>query len=165
MIWLDLLAVFIIIGAALGESTRQFGIALFDMLAVLAAMYLAKLIGPALAGAVTLLAVPAHNQALAKALVFVIVGAVLLVLAKLGSDVAPITLDTFDSVAGGLAGLVSGMVAAHMVLLIILTANPASTPWGEAARKRPAVRQLIYFEGYRDALHWLRHTGEMSPRR
>lgn len=165
MIWLDLVAIIIILGVAVGESTRQFGIALFDMLAVLAALGLAKLTGPALAGAATMLAVPAHNKALATALMFVTCSAVLLVLAKLASNAAPIALETFDSIAGGLAGFVSGLAAAHIVLLIILTANPYNTPWGAAARKRPAVRQLIYFEGYHQAAHWLRHAGETGPPR
>jgi hypothetical protein len=44
--------------------------------------------------------------------------------------------------------------------MIILTANPATTDWGKAARTRPAVQELVHFRGYHLVVSWMRHAGE-----
>jgi len=162
MIWLDLLAVAIVIGAAFAESKRQFGSTLLDMLALLAATQLAKLLGPRLGSAVTLLSAPDDNRALAMAVLFVLFGGFLLTLAKLTQGAMLLSLEAFDGITGAICGLVSGVAVANLLLIIILTANPAATNWGAAARKRPAVRELVYFRSYHAAVYWLRHTGEVE---
>lgn len=160
MIWLTLLAAAIIFGAAFAESKRQFGSALFDMGAILLSVNLAKLAAPGLAGAVTLLGAPDNNRALALALLFVAFAGALLMLAKFLQDLALLTLDSLDPIVGAVFGFVCGLAAANIVLVILLTGNPADTQWGAAARKTLAVRQLVDWEGYRETMQFLRHAGE-----
>ena len=160
MIWLDLLAVGIVVGAVLAESKRQFGATLFDMIAVLGSVKLARLAGPLLAHQLTVLRAPDDNQALAIVVMLVVAGGVLLVLAKLVQDYVPLTLEGFDSAVGAICGFAAGTAAAHIVLVAILAANPATTDWGAAARRHPLVRQVVYFDGYHHAMRWLRHAGE-----
>ncbi|HUT74186.1 MAG TPA: CvpA family protein [Armatimonadota bacterium] len=166
MIWLDLLVVTIILGAAVAQSRRQFGSTLLDLMAVLGAVGLARLVGPRLARAAAILPAGDNNQALATAVMFVICAVSLLVLAELFQNQVLLTLESFDSVVGAVLGFASGVAVAHLVLVVILTANPATdaTSWGTVARKRPAVRQLIYFEGYHQAMTWLRYAGEPERR-
>jgi uncharacterized membrane protein required for colicin V production len=160
MIWIDLLAIVIIIAAAYVESERQFGSSFFDMVAILASLHLAKLLGPVFAHAIHVFSAADNNQAFGIALLFVVFAAPLLVLAKFVQDQALLTIDAFDAVAGAIFGLVSGIAIANIVLIIILTANPASTPWGAAVRKRPAVQQIVHFQAYNTVLDHLRHLGE-----
>lgn len=159
MIWLDLLAVAIIIGAAFAESKRAFGAALFDMLAILAAVQLAKLAGPALASRATVLAAADDNEALAMTLMFLVFAGSLLTLAHFLQDMTLLTLDSFDDIVGAVFGFVSGVAVAHVVLVVILTANPGATDWGAAARKRLAVREIVQFRTYHYVVHHLRHFG------
>lgn len=160
MIWLDLLAAGIILGAVFAESKRQFSAAFFDMLALLAAVKLAKLIAPGLAHAVVLLRAPDDNQALALSVLSLVFGGALVALANFLKDLALLTLDAFDTIAGAIFGFVSGVAVAHVILFIILTANPAATTWGAAARQRPAAQEIVYFHSYQRAVNWLRHLGE-----
>jgi uncharacterized membrane protein required for colicin V production len=160
MIWIDLLAVAIVLGAALFESRRQLGSTLFDMLALLASAKLAGLLSPRLAHSLALTSSPDYNRAIALALLFVIIAAVLLLLAKLIQDAAELSMDALDSAAGVLFGLVSGIAFAHVVLMVILTANPPTTEWGKAVRTRPAVQELVHFRGYHLLVSWMRHAGE-----
>jgi len=160
MIWIDLLAVAIILGAAFVESKRQLGSTLFDMLALIASAKVAGLIAPGLARSIALTGSPDHNRAIALAVMFLIVAAVLLVLAKLVQDATQLTMDALDSAAGILFGLVSGIAFAHVVLMVILAANPATTDWGTAVRKRPAVQEIVHFRGYHLMVSWMRHVGE-----
>jgi uncharacterized membrane protein required for colicin V production len=166
MIWLDLLAATIILGVAFAQSRRQFGSTLLDLMAVLGAVGLARLVGPMLARAAAILPAWDNNEALAIAIMFVICAASLLALAELFQNQVLVTLESFDSVVGAVLGFASGVAVAHLVLLVILTANPATdaASWGAVARKRPAVRQLIYFEGYHQGMTWLRHAGEPERR-
>jgi hypothetical protein len=108
MIWLDLLAVGIILGAALAESKREFGATFLDMLALLAAVKLAKLAAPALAQAVVVLGAPDDNRALALSVTSLLLGGMLLALAKLLQDAALLTFDSLDTAAGAIFGVISG---------------------------------------------------------
>jgi len=174
MIWLDLLAVAIILGAVFAESKRAFGATLFDMVAILAAVKLAKLAGPALANMATVLAAPDDNEALAITLMFMVFAGSLLTLSHFLQEAALLTLDGLDDIVGPIFGLVSGVAVAHIVLVAIITANPAatdatlrsgdtslrSTSWGAAARKRLAVREVVEFRTYHYVVHQMRHFGE-----
>lgn len=160
MIWIDLVAVVVILAALYVESERQLGSALFDLVAILASVYFAKLAGPSFAHAVHVFSAADDNQAFGVALTFVFFAAGLLVLAKFVQDQALLTLEPFDAVVGAVLGFVSGIAIANILLVIILSANPPSTSWGAAARKQPAVQELVYFRTYDWALGELRHLGD-----
>jgi len=160
MIWIDLLAVAILVAVIVVESKRQLGSTLFDMVAVLASVHLAKLVGPSFAHAVYVFRAPDDNQAFGIALAFVLFAAGLLVLAKLVQDQALLTIDAFDTIAGAIFGFASGIAIANVVLVIILSANPAATAWGADARRRPAVQELVYFRSYDWVMDELRHIGD-----
>ena len=132
------------------EAWRGGGKALFDAVALVIA---AKLAG-ALAAKFAVGA--GNNEALGMALLFILLGGGLLVGAKLLADTTLWSFDPFDSVMGGVFGVVAGGAAIHVILRVLLLAGHG-TPLADYITASDVAYQFVTFQAFHDAVHWLRN--------
>ncbi len=159
MNWFDVVAILLIAIIAWLESLRGFGRAIFDAVGALIALRVAIALSPSLASSAPLLQPDAYSQAFWMAAVFVIMGVLIIIATKFIYETTLLSLDVLDPVVGGLLGLVSGIVVAHLFMRVLLTAY-AKTDFGTIILNSFVGQELIVFRSYHVVVTALQNLGK-----
>jgi uncharacterized membrane protein required for colicin V production len=160
MTWLNTAAIAAIIVVVVVEGWRRFGKALFDAVGAILAVKVAHAAQPGLASMVSFSADADANQAWAFVVVFVVVVAMAVVASTYLQKVTLLALpDAFEGFAGGVLGLVSGVVLAHALAWAMFTSGGGEVKENPYAQTF-AVRELVDWDSYHQALYQLKHLGE-----
>ncbi|MDO8683059.1 MAG: CvpA family protein, partial [Armatimonadota bacterium] len=111
------------------EAKRGFGRAILDFAALLVACRVASALIPTLSHSIKLAAKTHTNEAYIYAISFIVIGAILLFVAKLIYDTTLISADTFDLPLGAIFGVGVAVVLCHvMVRTIALNIGGSAVP-------------------------------------
>lgn len=161
MTWVDLVAIILFIAGAVIESMRGFGRALFDAIALIIAAKASTMLYPGLADRIAMSDDPHANQAWCMAMLFVVIGAVAILIGKFIQDSLLLSLDAFDPILGAILGIpVAGAV---MYALIAVLITGAGGPDAEAAKvyaESWAAYHFYYFKSYHSMIDTFRNIGE-----
>jgi len=116
---LDIILGIVILGAVALETFRGFGRALFDGLALYATLWVSSTSSSMLASSVHIASTTAGSQAILFGLIFVIVGALGIVLSRFVYGSILLNLGMFDHFMGLLAGIAVGLILAHSIVRVI----------------------------------------------
>ena len=147
----DFIVFVIVVAVAVAQAFRGFGHALYDI----AALYVALTISTNLSGwlAVRIHFTPgaAPNEAVSFAVLFVLFGGGLLVLAHVFHNIAGLSLDPMDAVAGAILGFFSGIIIAHAFVqfLVIHSGAVATGPLPVQIQNTTLSKEVYTFEGFK----------------
>lgn len=158
MTWFDAVAVLLVIGIAFLESQRGFGRALFDLVGGIISLKLAMFLSGPLGKAAPILATSERGEALWLAVTFLVLAAATVVASKFIYETTLLSLDVLDPLVGGLLGIASGMVVAHIFLRMLLVS------YGEAEIAQVlldsfAGQELLKFRTYHRVVQALENLG------
>jgi uncharacterized membrane protein required for colicin V production len=158
MTWFDVVAVLLVIGIAFLESQRGFGRALFDLVGGIISLKLATFLAGPLGKAAPVLATGERSEALWLAVTFLVLAAATVVASKFLYETTLLSLDVLDPVVGGLLGIASGMVVAHIFLRMLLVS------YGEAEVAEVLLdsfvgQELLKFRTYHRLIETLENLG------
>jgi len=164
MMLVDVIVVLIFVVITVVESVRGFGRALFDTIALIVVLKACKLLSPSLASSVIFYGSPTANAGFSFLLLFVVMGVVGLILAKLLYEALLWTLDAFDTFVGGLIGLIaSGVVASALMHGLYLWGGGFTqhvAPFGIAMQRSWAGQEFLEWRTYNAILGFLRSLGK-----
>lgn len=158
MTWFDVVAVLLVIGIAFLESQRGFGRALLDLMGGIIALKLATFLSGPLAAGAPVLSTAERSEALWLAVTFLVLAAATVVASKFIYETTLLSLDVLDPLVGGLLGIASGMVVAHIFLRMLLVS------YGEAEVANVllnsfAGQELLKFRTYHRVIQALENLG------
>ncbi|MEN6521493.1 MAG: CvpA family protein [Armatimonadota bacterium] len=145
---IDIFLVVILLGIMLLETKRGFGKAVFDFVALLAAVRLVPLVVPQLAKSFCFMSESHANEALLFAGVFAVLGMVLLLIGKKVYDATLITLDTFDPPLGGVLGIGVAIILGHVVMKSLAIAASAGGVLPDALSNSSIGMEFYQFVTY-----------------
>lgn len=152
MNWLDISIIAIFVLAIVIEAKRGFGKALFDLAALLLAIFALSRIEPALRTA----KFEPHEQAAIYAALFVVLGGILIVIGRLAHQATLISAQPFDPMLGGMLGIGAGIVLCYgIVHTMALTGGPHSLP--PTLSCSLLGKEFITFDTYHKVLYVLQH--------
>jgi len=158
MNWFDVVAILLVILVAWLESIRGFGRAIFDFVGALIALRIAIFVAKPLAQAVPLLQPEAHAEAFWLSLSFLVLAVLIVVATKFVYETTLLSLDVLDPIVGGLLGIGTGIIVAHLFMRSILVAY-AGTDFGTVVLNSFMGQELITFRGYHLAVQALQNLG------
>ena len=158
MTWFDGIALVLIMLVAWLESVRGFGRAIFDFVGSLIALKIATFAAKPLAASVPLLQPEANSEAFWMGAVFVLLVVLIIVATKFIYETTLLSLDVLDPVVGGLLGLASGIVVAHMFIRVILTAY-SGTDFANLVMDSFVGQEIIAFRTYHIVVTALQNIG------
>jgi len=162
MNWVDLVALVIIVGIAFLESRRGFGLALFDLIGAIIASKLAISFYEAAGKALPFNLKAQDAQGFWIILMFLILGALVLLASRFLYSTTLLSLDVMDPVVGAILGIASGIITAHIILRGMVLAA-AGTPFETELAGTFAVIQLVDQTGFKALMEVLTHIGELPP--
>ena len=146
---LDMTLVALIALVGVVGLVRGFGRTLLDALALYAGLWAASLAAPSVAAKISLHAGGAAiNQSWAFALLFVVCGALLLGVSWYVYGMTQFDAGMFDKLLGLAAGLAAGAIAAHGVVLTLVTADPNCVASAAQVSAGTVGHELYSFPGY-----------------
>ena len=164
MSWIDFIVILIFLAVTILESVRGFGRALFDTIALILVLKASKLLSPSLAGSISFLSAPHANEGFSFLLLFVVMGAVGLILAKLIYESTLWTFDAFDALLGGLLGLIASGAVANALLhgLFLWGAGGTAHPQAFATYVQHTLsgQEFLEWRTYNTILGLLRSLGK-----
>ena len=161
MSWLDLVAMVLLIAGVVVGSMRGFGRALFDAIALVISAKVATMLYAGLADSMTLSQNPHANQALCMMILFVVVGAITVVVGNLIQNSLLLSLDAFDPILGAILGLpAAGAVVYVLVGIMIAKTGGADAPTAQAYVNSWAAYHFYYFNSYHSMIETFRHIGD-----
>jgi len=156
--WFDVVGLLLLALVAWLESLRGFGRALFDIIGAIIALKVASVLSAPLGRSLPLFGAGGSSEAFWYATLFVVLCALVVIGSKLIYETTLLSLDVFDPVVGGLLGVGSGMIVAHVFLRTLLTiygdAEVAGLLMGSFVG-----RELIQFRSYHHVINWLQNLG------
>jgi len=156
--WFDVVGLLLLALVAWLESLRGFGRALFDIIGAIIALKVASVLSGPLSKSLPLFGAGGSSEAFWYATLFVVLCALVVIGSKLIYETTLLSLDVFDPVVGGLLGVGSGMIVAHVFLRTLLTiygdAEVAGLLMGSFVG-----RELIQFRSYHHVINWLQNLG------
>ena len=161
MTWVDLVAILLFIAGAVVESMRGFGRALFDAIALIIAAKASTMLYPGLAERIAISQDTHANQAWCLALLFVVIGTITILLAKLIQDSLLLSLDAFDPILGAILGIPAAGAVVYALMAILITG--AGGPEAETAKtyvQSWAAYHFYYFKSYHSMIDTFRRIGE-----
>jgi uncharacterized membrane protein required for colicin V production len=158
MTWFDIVALLLIALIAWMESIRGFGRAVFDFVGALIALKVSTFVAKPLADAVPLLQPEANAEAFWVGAVFVLLIVLIVVATKFIYETTLLSLDVLDPVVGGLLGLASGIIVAHLFIRIMLTAY-GGTDFSKLVQDSFIGQELIAFRTYHTVVTALQNIG------
>lgn len=158
MTWFDVVGLLLLALVAWLESLRGFGRALFDIIGAIIALKVASVLSGPLSNSLSLFGAGGSSEAFWYATLFVVLCALVVIGSKLIYETTLLSLDVFDPVVGGLLGVGSGMIVAHVFLRTLLTI------YGDAAVAGLLMgsfvgQELIQFRSYHHVINWLQNLG------
>jgi uncharacterized membrane protein required for colicin V production len=158
MNWFDGVAILLIIVIAWVESMRGFGRAIFDFVGGLIALKVSIFVSRPLAEAAPLMASEAGGEAFWMAMVFLILVVLIVVATKFIYETTLMSLDVLDPVVGGILGVASGCVVAHLFLRVMLAAY-ADTDFANVVLHSFVGQEIIAFRSYHRVVQGLQNLG------
>jgi len=158
MAWFDIVALALIVGLVWAESHRGFGRSLFDLLGAIIALKVADLLSEPLAGAAPLLATPGANQGFWLVAAFVVLAVVTVIGSKFIYETTLMSLDVLDPLVGGILGLASGIVVAHIFMKMLLLSQGAGEA-GDVVLNSFMGEELLQFRTYHRVVTALQNLG------
>ncbi len=158
MTWFDAVAVLVILLIAWVESLRGFGRAIFDFVGALIALKIATFLSRPLAGAVPLLQPDAHAQAFWLGAVFLLLAVLIIIATKFIYETTLLSLDVLDPIVGGILGVASGTVVAHLFIRMLLVAY-ADTDFANIVLNSFVGQEIILFRSYHRVVEALQDLG------
>ena len=144
------------------EAKRGFGRAILDFAAVLIASRIAIMMVTAMSGSIKLAAETHANEARVYMVAFIVVGAILLFLAKLIFDVTLISVDTFDVPLGMIFGVGVGVTLCHVLMrTIALSAGGDVIP--PIIASSALGKEFLTFDMYHSIVNTLYHFDRPDP--
>jgi uncharacterized membrane protein required for colicin V production len=158
MNWFDVVAILLVLLVAWLESLRGFGRAIFDFVGALIALRIAIFAGTPLATAVPFLQPEAHSEALWMGVTFVLLTVLIIIATKYIYETTLLSLDVLDPIVGGLLGLGSGIIVAHLFMRSLLTAY-AGTDFATVVLNSFMGQELITVRTYHIVVQALQNLG------
>ncbi len=158
MTWFDIVALLLIALIGWLESIRGFGRAVFDFVGALVALKIAIFAAKPLAAAAPLLSGEGNSEAFWIAAVFVILVALIIIATKFIYETTLLSLDVLDPVVGGILGVASGIVVAHIFLRVMLAAY-AGSEFAPLIKSSFIGQELIAFRTYHIVVTALQNIG------
>jgi uncharacterized membrane protein required for colicin V production len=158
MTWFDGVAIVLILGIAWAESVRGFGRAIFDFVGGLIALKMASFLSEPLARAAPILQPEAHAQAWWMAVLFLVFVALIIIATKFIYETTLLSLDVLDPIVGGLLGIASGILVAHVFVRVLLVAY-ADTEFGTVILNSFIGQEIILFRSYHNLVETLQNLG------
>jgi uncharacterized membrane protein required for colicin V production len=113
---LDIILGFVILGVTALQAFRGFGRAVFDGLGLYGALWISSTAASTLNGSVHVAATSGANQAFLFIVMFMVVGALALLLSRFVYGSILLNLGVFDHFLGLLVGLACGVIIAHGIV-------------------------------------------------
>jgi len=158
MTWIDAVALVVVILIAWFESVRGFGRAIFDFVGALIAVKLATFVAGPLGNAAPLLQPESRAEAFWMAMVFVVLGVLIIIATKFIYETTLLSLDVLDPVVGALLGIGSGIVTAHVFLRVLLAAY-ADTEFAKVVSATFMGQELVTFRTFHHVVTVLQNIG------
>ncbi|MBN1461151.1 MAG: CvpA family protein [Armatimonadetes bacterium] len=158
MTWFDGIAIILILLIAWAESVRGFGRAIFDFVGGLIALKMADVLSKPLAEAAPILQPEAHAQAWWMAVLFLVFVVLIIIATKFIYETTLLSLDVLDPIVGGLLGIASGILVAHVFIRVLLVAY-ADTEFGTIILNSFIGQEIIVFRSYHNLVEALQNLG------
>jgi len=157
---IDILLIVLVIGVVALETKRGFGKVIFDFVALLVTVRGVSLLAPSAARAIHLAKDAPANEAIWFAVLFAVVGGILLYIGKLAYDATLISLDTFDPFLGGVFGFGVAVMIGHVIVkALAIAAHTNGAPPEILANSRLGM-EFYQFVTYHKVMHFLSSLGE-----
>jgi len=161
MSWLDLVAVLLLIGGVVVGSMRGFGRALFDAVALVVSAKVTTMLYAGLADSITLSQDPHANQAWCMAILFLLIGAVTVVIGNFIQNSLLLSLDAFDPILGAILGLPAAAAVVYVLIgTMIAKAGGPDAATAVAYVDSWAAYNFYYFKSYHSMIDTFRHIGD-----
>ncbi|MFB3882287.1 MAG: CvpA family protein [Armatimonadota bacterium] len=158
MTWMDAIALVLVVVVAWMESVRGFGRAIFDFVGCLIAVKVATFVAGPLAGAAPILQAEKTAEGFWIAAVFVVLVVLVIIATKFIYESTLLSLDVLDPVVGGLLGVGSGIIVAHVFLRVLMTAY-GDTEFAKIVLGSFVGQELIAFRTYHRVVIALQNIG------
>ena len=158
MAWFDLVALALIVAVIWLESHRGFGRSVFDLLGAIISLKVAGLVSEPLAAAAPLLATPGANRAFWLVVVFVVLAVLTVIGSKFIYETTLMSLDVLDPLVGGILGLASGIVVAHIFMRMLLLSQGEGEAAGVVLNSLMG-EELLQFRTYHRVVTSLQNLG------
>lgn len=158
MTWLDIVVLVVIILITWLESVRGFGRALFDFVGAIISLRVAAFLAGLLADMAPISQSPGPSEAFWFTVVFVILAGLTLVATRVIYQSTLLSLDVLDPLVGGLFGLASGMVVAHVFLKMVLLGY-TDTEFADVVVNSFMGQELLKFRSYHVVVTALQNLG------
>jgi uncharacterized membrane protein required for colicin V production len=145
----DFIVFLIVVGVATAQAFRGFGHALYDIAALYVALTISHNLYLGLAARIHFTQAAAPNNAVSFAVLFVLCGAGLLVLAHVFHNIAGLSIDPMDAVVGALLGFFSGIIIAHAFVQFLVIHSGATLlgPLPAQIQNSMLSKEVYTFEG------------------
>jgi len=156
--WLDIVALLVIILVTWVESVRGFGRALFDFVGAVISLRAAAFLAGRLADVAPISQSAGPTEAFWFAVMFLALVVLTLLATRLIYQSTLLSLDVLDPLVGGLFGLASGMVVAHVFLRIVLLGY-TETEFADVVLSSFMGQELLKFRTYHKVVTALHNIG------
>jgi uncharacterized membrane protein required for colicin V production len=160
MNWMDFIPFIIVVIIAVIESNRGFGLALFDLVGGIIIVNIAQWLAGYFAPQISLGGSRQTSEGYLLLIIFLILGVLVLLASKLIYDSTLLSLDALDPIVGGIFGLASGLIVAH-VILQALGLIAWQTAFGDSFLNSFAYQQFVEFKGFHILIDKLTHFGDL----
>ncbi|HPP74691.1 MAG TPA: CvpA family protein [Armatimonadota bacterium] len=152
---LDIVLVILVVSVMALETKRGFGRAIFDFVGLLIAVRIVALIVPKVTESARFASDAPANEAIWYAILFVLVGGILLLLGKMAYDSTLISLDLFDPFLGGVLGCGVAVIIGHAIVrgLAISTSMASGVP--DILANSTLGMEFYQFETYHEVIEFL----------
>lgn len=160
--WLDILLLIILLVGAVWEFRRGFGRAIFDLVSILIAFFLAKTYYPLLGNCIKVSSIHAANCAIAFQVMFIPILTILLILADLAYGNMLFSMDIFEKLFGGICGFAVGFMLAHALVFGIWIGSGMPHEDGKCIANSTGISQeFLTYKAYHNALGSLENIGQI----
>ena len=158
MTWFDIVVVAMVALVAWVESVRGFGRALLDFAGALISVKIATFVAPSLGKSLPVVDPVSHAEAFWMVMVFVVLAALTVLATKFIYESTLLSLDVLDPILGGLFGVGSGLLVAHLFLRMIAVAY-ADTEFAAVIAASFTGQELLAFRTYHRVVNSLQNIG------
>jgi uncharacterized membrane protein required for colicin V production len=156
----DFIVFVIIVGCVVAQAMRGFGHALYDIAALYVTLLLTYNVHESLAHVIHFSHTDPVNDAVAYAVMFVVLGGAMLVLSHAMYNIATLSLEPFDATFGGILGLFSGIIIAHaFVSMLVIHSGGSQTMLPTQIANSVLSKEVYTFQGVKGIIARLRPGG------
>jgi uncharacterized membrane protein required for colicin V production len=156
--WFDIVAILVVLLIGWIESVRGFGRALFDFVGALISIKMAIFLGPVLAKAAPVVQPVSHAEAFWMVMSFVLLACLTVLATKYVYESTLLSLDVLDPIVGGMLGIATGLLVAHLFLRMLLIAY-GETEFAAVITASFTGQELIEYRTYRRVVTSLQNIG------